>query len=43
MTSRTWKGVVSKSMVKTDKKTEQLHGTTNGYLVSNYRPAQPRP
>ncbi|CAF3405710.1 unnamed protein product [Rotaria socialis] len=43
LTSRTWKGVVSKSMVKTDKRTEQLRGTTNGYLVSNYKPAQPRP
>lgn len=43
LNSRTWKGVVSKSMVKKDKRTEQLHGTTNGYLVSNYRPAQPRP
>jgi hypothetical protein len=30
-------------MVKTDKRTEQLRGTTNGYLVSNYKPAQPRP
>ncbi|CAF1192349.1 unnamed protein product [Rotaria magnacalcarata] len=26
LTSRTWKGVVSKSMVKTDKRTEQLRG-----------------
>jgi len=43
LTSRTWKGVVSKSMVKTDKRTEQLRGTTNGYLVSNYKPAVPRP
>ncbi|CAF0912190.1 unnamed protein product [Rotaria sp. Silwood1] len=43
LTGRTWKGVVSKSMVKTDKRTEQLHGTTNGYLISNYKPAQPRP
>ncbi|CAF1191340.1 unnamed protein product [Adineta steineri] len=43
LTSRTWKGVVSKSMVKTDKKNEQLRGTTNGYLVSHYKPAQPRP
>jgi len=43
LTGRTWKGVVSKSMVKTDKRTEQLRGTTNGYLVSNYKPAQPRP
>jgi len=43
LTSRTWKGVVSKSMVKTDKRSEQLRGTTNGYLVSNYKPAQPRP
>lgn len=43
LTGRTWKGVVSKSMVKTDKRREQLNGTTNGYLVSNYRPAQPRP
>jgi len=41
--NRTWKGVVSKSMVKTDKRTEQLHGTTNGSSVSSYRPAQPRP
>ncbi|CAF2885035.1 unnamed protein product [Rotaria sp. Silwood2] len=43
LTSRTWKGVVSKSVVKTDKRTEQLRGTTNGYLISNYKPAQPRP
>jgi survival-of-motor-neuron-related-splicing factor 30 len=43
LTSRTWKGVVSKSMVKTDKRNEQLRGTTNGYLVSSYKPAQPRP
>ncbi|CAF0828296.1 unnamed protein product [Rotaria sordida] len=43
LTSRTWKGVVSKSMVKTNKRTEQLHGTTNGDLISNYKPAQPRP
>lgn len=43
LTGRTWKGVVSKSMVKTDKRSEQLRGTTNGYLVSNYKPAQPRP
>ncbi|CAF0854316.1 unnamed protein product [Adineta ricciae] len=43
LTSRTWKGVVSKSMVKTDKRAEQLRGTTNGYLVSSYKPAQPRP
>jgi len=43
LTGRTWKGVVSKSMVKTDKRTEQLRGTTNGTLVSNYKPAQPRP
>lgn len=43
LASRTWKGVVSKSMVKTDKRTEQLRGTTNGYLVSNYKPAVPRP
>lgn len=43
LTGRTWKGVVSKSMVKTDKRAEQLRGTTNGSLVSNYKPAQPRP
>jgi len=43
LTGRTWKGVVSKSMVKTDKRSEQLRGTTNGYLVSNYKPAVPRP
>jgi len=43
LSGRTWKGVGSKSMVKTDKKTEQLRGTTNGYLISNYKPAQPRP
>jgi len=43
LTGRTWKGVVSKSMVKTDKRAEQLRGTTNGYLVSNYKPAVPRP
>ncbi|CAF0842180.1 unnamed protein product [Rotaria sp. Silwood1] len=43
LTSRTWKGVVSKSMVKTDKKTEQLRGTTNGNLISHYKPANPRP
>jgi len=43
LTGRTWKGVVSKSMVKTDKKAEQLRGTTIGNLISNYKPAQPRP
>ncbi|CAF1188021.1 unnamed protein product [Rotaria magnacalcarata] len=43
LTGRTWKGVVSKSMVKTDKRSENLRGTTNGNLVSNYRPANPRP
>ncbi|CAF1046060.1 unnamed protein product [Rotaria sordida] len=43
LTSRTWKGVVSKSMVKTDKKTEQLRGTSIGNLISHYKPANPRP
>jgi len=30
-------------MVKTDKRTEQLRGTTNGYAVSKYQQAVPRP
>jgi survival-of-motor-neuron-related-splicing factor 30 len=42
LTGRTWKGVVSKSMVKTDKKNEQLRGTTVGFLAGNKAP-QPRP
>jgi len=42
LTSRTWKGVVSKSMVKTDKKSEQLRGTTSGSISAN-KPSQPRP
>lgn len=43
LTSRTWKGVVSKSMPKTTKRTEQLNGATTGSAISNYRPANPRP
>lgn len=43
LTSRTWKGVVSKSMVKTNKRAEQVSGTTNGNLISTYKPANPRP